>query len=646
MKQTDLLPNMKYRSDQNRVSLDIYHFDSKQRRDTALKKSRGRTPFSSYSKRKSYPLEVKNGMFTTPDFDAGKTIVYTSETGVREIHPTTTTPTLSFLIITRESEQHIAEVLQQSKQFQPDEVVVCINNKTKDKTEAIARQFTNKVHLLDFGKPYLESVLNEAYSKCTKDWIFRLDDDELISANFMSVRNKISSSNISAYFMPRYNCVKDTKHYISYSPWYPDWQLRLFKRSNLQTHDEVVHHVTPVSGKHERWNDCHIFHLNYLWRSQEEREQRWTDYWADYPDKEHVDLLKPMSLYEDYESRWKNTIKLCAEEKISDILVPFKMLIIVDVYDWAWDITSKELLANTTRIDGKIVDVGDFKKVNINPNKFNVVLVYPWYDKKIMEKLSPFNTVVCVAGGDTIEGDFVSLFKSNCTDFIVFGAVNKKIRKYLMEQYPDKKIIILSHGTDTELFKPNVNTNKEFVIGWAGRNNRPLKRFELAKEIASEVGAPLKVVTPPREGNNLLHNQMPKFYNTINCLLVTSAVEAHPLVVYEAMASKIPVVATDVGDIDEVIASGKNGFVLPVDAPVSEFVNAIKKLMSKKYGSSSVAYEIGRNARNTILKQWTWDKIVPQYENLDMLLEKSVWKYLEQNKRRIDWKTLRFLEGK
>ena len=79
MKQTDLLPNTKYRSDQNRVSLDIYHFDSKQRRDTALKKSRGRTPFSSYSKRKSYPLEVKNGMFTTPDFDAGKVIIYVSE---------------------------------------------------------------------------------------------------------------------------------------------------------------------------------------------------------------------------------------------------------------------------------------------------------------------------------------------------------------------------------------------------------------------------------------------------------------------------------------------------------------------------------------------------------------------------------------
>ena len=641
MKQTNLLPNTKYRSDSNRVSIDIYYFDSKQRRDRAFKNLRGRVPFSSYSKRKSYQLEVKNGMFTTPDFDVSKVIVYTTGVAQNFVPSLVTTSTLSFLIITRDSESHIVEVLQQAKQFRPDEIVVCINNKTKDKTEEIARQFTPKVYLLDFNKPYLESVLNEAYSKCTKDWIFRLDDDELISANFMSVRNKIFNTSTTAYFMPRYNCIKDVKHYISSSPWYPDWQLRLFKRSNLQIHDNVVHHVTSVSGKHERWNDCHIFHLNYLWRSRKEREQRWADYSA----KKHVDLLKPMSLYEDYETKWKNNIKECSEQKISDIPVPFKMLIIVDVYDWAWDITSKELLANTAHINGKIVDVNDFKKGNIDPNKFNVVLVYPWYDKEIMEKLSPFNTVVCVAGGDTLEGDFVPLFKSNCADFIVFGAVNRKIQKHLKEKYPDKKIIILSHGTDTELFKPSVNTNKEFVIGWAGRNNRPLKRFELAKKIALEVEVPLKVVTPPREGNNLLHSQMPDFYNNISCLLVTSIVEAHPLVIYEAMASEIPVVTTDVGDVNEVITSKKSGFVLPVDASISEFVNAIRKLMSKKYGSSSIAYEIGRNARDIILKHWTWDKIVSQYENLNMLLEKSVWEYLEKNKKRIDWKSLKFLEG-
>lgn len=77
MKQTNLLPNTKYRSDSNRVSIDIYYFDSKQRRDSAFKNLRGRTPFSSYSKRKNFTLEVTNGgIFTTPDFDMNKTIVF------------------------------------------------------------------------------------------------------------------------------------------------------------------------------------------------------------------------------------------------------------------------------------------------------------------------------------------------------------------------------------------------------------------------------------------------------------------------------------------------------------------------------------------------------------------------------------------
>lgn len=78
MKQLNLLPNTKYHSDSTHVNIDIYYFTTKQRRDVTLKRLHGRTPISSYSKRKGFQLEVRNGFYTTPNFDVAKTIVFTS----------------------------------------------------------------------------------------------------------------------------------------------------------------------------------------------------------------------------------------------------------------------------------------------------------------------------------------------------------------------------------------------------------------------------------------------------------------------------------------------------------------------------------------------------------------------------------------
>jgi glycosyltransferase involved in cell wall biosynthesis len=45
--------------------------------------------------------------------------------------------------------------------------------------------------------------------------------------------------------------------------------------------------------------------------------------------------------------------------------------------------------------------------------------------------------------------------------------------------------------------------------------------------------------------------------------LLSSATEAMPIALLEASAAQLPVVATDVGDVDQIVREGKNGFIVP-----------------------------------------------------------------------------------
>lgn len=78
-----------------------------------------------------------------------------------------------------------------------------------------------------------------------------------------------------------------------------------------------------------------------------------------------------------------------------------------------------------------------------------------------------------------------------------------------------------------------------------------------------------------------------------------------PLKIYEYMASGLPVVASNIGQIKEIIHSGKNG-ILVTPGNSSELALALDML--KK--NPKLRKSLGRQARSTIMKRLSWDKIV------------------------------------
>ncbi len=291
---------------------------------------------------------------------------------------------------------------------------------------------------------------------------------------------------------------------------------------------------------------------------------------------------------------------------------PTRWLIIVDVYNWAWDIASKELLKALPNSTGKIVSLEDFKKVN--PMHYDVVIIYPWGMKNVISRLSPENTVVCVAGGEQL--DMMNTFRKLCGRFKYFGACNEVIQDALRLHLPDKTIIHLTHGVEHTRFKPTETRRRtEFNLGWVGSHERPLKRLDLAKEIAAKGGFNLNFAGFKKYP----HSKMPEYYRSIDTMLVTSTHEAHPLVVYEAMSTGLPVVTTNVGDVDRYIINGVNGFILPVNASVERFIEVLNWLRN----DPALRARIGEAARMTVIEKLSWSEIVKQYTPILELMEKS-----------------------
>ena len=106
-------------------------------------------------------------------------------------------------------------------------------------------------------------------------------------------------------------------------------------------------------------------------------------------------------------------------------------------------------------------------------------------------------------------------------------------------------------------------------------------------------------------------NDAYKLLNAFDIFVLPSVKEGFPWVVIEAMTAKLPVVATRVGAIPEIIEDGKNGFIVESNRP-EQIASRIQELLNNEH----LRQELGIQAHQTVLFKFSLDKMVEQIEKL------------------------------
>lgn len=147
---------------------------------------------------------------------------------------------------------------------------------------------------------------------------------------------------------------------------------------------------------------------------------------------------------------------------------------------------------------------------------------------------------------------------------------SNKLLKYIPYK---KKANVLPNGVNFERFKPKEYFNSGKILFLADTSN-PRKNFALLKEAfdlldckACELIAPYPI--DPVE--------IPSTINNAGVLVLTSFNEGSPNIIKESMACNIPIVSTNVGDVEEVIKDTEGCFITSFDK--NDLATKLKKAL-------------------------------------------------------------------
>ncbi|HXV66521.1 MAG TPA: glycosyltransferase family 4 protein [Nitrosopumilaceae archaeon] len=157
---------------------------------------------------------------------------------------------------------------------------------------------------------------------------------------------------------------------------------------------------------------------------------------------------------------------------------------------------------------------------------------------------------------------------------------------------------------DIEKFKgiknESSNTNENKII-YIGRDS-PEKGIDILKSIEKKIKGKVVYCT------NVEWKKAMSILKSSNVLVLPSRIESIPNVIKEAFFLKVPVVATNVGGIPEIVEHGKTGILVPPNQPQS-LADSINHLLENK----EFAKKLADTAYEFLINNFTWDILLPKY---------------------------------
>jgi len=202
------------------------------------------------------------------------------------------------------------------------------------------------------------------------------------------------------------------------------------------------------------------------------------------------------------------------------------------------------------------------------------------------------------------------------------------------------KVVTIPNGIDVDSFSVKINKEKKLkelgvnsnlkIVGTVCRLHEPKKGvrilLEATKNLQKELDFQLIIVGTGKdenflkllaksEGINVVflgeREDVKEILQTMDVFALASFYEGFPVSILEAMATGIPVVATDIGGIKEVVSDGETGFLVKPGNP-HELAEKIKKLLENQ----KMRKDFGKAGFKRVKENFSIDKTVNGIENL------------------------------
>ncbi len=143
-----------------------------------------------------------------------------------------------------------------------DEIIL-VDNGSTDNTIDRAKKYTSSIFSQKNDFSSIDLQKNFGFEKASGNWILSIDADEEVSPQLSKEIAEVlkkDTQGINGFWIPRKNYIFGK--WIKYSGWYPDLQLRLFRKGKGKYTKKHVHEPITLEGKSEELKE-HIIHNNY-----------------------------------------------------------------------------------------------------------------------------------------------------------------------------------------------------------------------------------------------------------------------------------------------------------------------------------------------------------------------------------------------
>jgi glycosyltransferase involved in cell wall biosynthesis len=227
----------------------------------------------------------------------------------------------------------------------------------------------------------------------------------------------------------------------------------------------------------------------------------------------------------------------------------------------------------------------------------------------------------------------------------VMGDVTTNVSAAAMRRYahdglaPEGRLRLVYNGIDVNRFQPNEESRRQMRRALAISNEfvwlaigglRDVKDYPtMLRAFAGVQGATLLIAGDGERRATLeqlaaelnIANKVrfcgfckntAELLNAADGFVLSSIFEGLPLVMLEAAATCLPIVATDVGGNPEIVVHGKNGYL----APASDFI-ALQNAMQTVMGVSELdRLQMGVEGRKLVAARYSLDHVVDEWERL------------------------------